>query len=384
MEVEMKYRSVLILAGLMLCLLQLSVAQDSSSAIIIGQRVKLHSNVLNEDRALWIYYPDTTLTSSGRYPVLYLLDGPEHFHHATGIVEFLTRNGRMPDAIVIGVENTNRTRDLTPLPSDTAFKGSGGADAFLQFIREELIPYVDAHYPTAPYRILVGHSFGGLFAVHTLLTHPETFNAYIAISPPLWWGHDTLITQAEMFLKAQSQLPKFFYTTVGNEPTRMVTSVLRFQQVLESSPVEGFQWKFTLMEKENHGSIVHRTIYDGLEFIYEPWKLPRDLTLAGIEGLAKHFKAMSERYGYQIILPELVVNNLGYQYLAQNKIDVAIEVFKRNIKLYPESWNVYDSLGEGYMKKGDTKLAIEYYEKSVKMNPRNEIGLNALKKLKGK
>ncbi len=383
----MKHLSVLYLVWQMLCLLQQSVAQDSTSAIVLGQRVKLHSNVLNEDHTLWVYHPDTTFTSSGRFPVMYLLDGPGHFHHATGIVQFLSQNGRMPQMIVVGVDNVSpmsRTRDLTPPPSDTAEPGSGGADAFLQFIREELIPYVDSHYPTDRFKILVGHSFGGLFAVHTYLSHPETFNAYIIISPSLWWGRDTLIKKAETFLNRQSKLLKFLYITVGSETERLVYSSLRFQQVLQSNPVEGFQWKFALMEKEDHGSIVHRAIYDGLEFIYGPWKLPKDMVTIGIEGLEKHFKALSDRYGYMIIVPELMVNNLGYQYLAQNKIDEAIMVFKRNVELYPNSWNVYDSLGEAYMKKGDMQLAVENYKKSVKMNPRNEGGINALKKLQGK
>ena len=350
--------------------------------IVIGQRVKWHSNIMNEDRMLWIYTPDTSLASSTRYPVIYLLDGDGHFLHAAGIVQFLSSNNRMPQMMIVGIANTNRTRDLTPLPADTALPGSGGADMFLRSIKEELIPYVDSHYNTSPYRLLIGHSFGGLFALNALLKRPDLFNSYIIISPSLWWGSDTLVNQVLGFLKNPTKGKTFVYETVGNEGPRMVTPALRLKEVIDNRPADGLEWKIKLMDAEDHGSIVHRSIYDGMEYIFSPWRFRGDLVAAGMSGLERHFKELSERYGYQIDVPELLVNSLGYQYLFQNKLQEAIEVFKWNVKHYPNSWNVYDSLGEAYAKKGETKLAIQNYEQSVAMNPGNTNGIQVLKKLK--
>lgn len=78
------------------------------------------------------------------------------------------------------------------------------------------------------------------------------------------------------------------------------------------------------------------------------------------------------------------LNNVGYELLSIHKVPEAIEVFKLNVKFFPDSWNTYDSLGEAYAIAGNNKLAIENYEKSVKMNPKSESGPPALAKLKAK
>jgi len=75
------------------------------------------------------------------------------------------------------------------------------------------------------------------------------------------------------------------------------------------------------------------------------------------------------------------INEVGYKLLEQNKINDAIDIFKKNVELYPESSNVYDSLGEAYMKNGDKELAIENYKKSLELNPKNENAKEMLNKL---
>jgi predicted alpha/beta superfamily hydrolase len=122
--------------------------------------------------------------------VLYLLDGESNFEFTAAIIHFLAENERIPGMIVVGIDSgdrSQRTHDLTA-PSQVEIErrfspGNGGADVFLAFIDSELVPYVEKNYRTRPYRILVGHSFGGLFAIHTLATRPMLFNAYIAIDP---------------------------------------------------------------------------------------------------------------------------------------------------------------------------------------------------------
>lgn len=385
MNVNPLRRFALILTAGLLCLLagtDPGFAQGGGP-IVAGQKVVIHSSILNEDRTLWVSTPDTAFSATARYPVIYLLDGDSHFLHTSGIVQFLSNNNKMPAMIVVGVLNTNRSRDLTPLPADTAFQGSGGADRFLKCITDEIIPYVDAHYTTAPFRILIGHSFGGIFALNALLTRPETFNGYIIISPSLWWGKDTLVSQTRTFLKGHDMRRTFVYETIGNEGPRMVTPSLQLKNVVESNTVEGLEWKIRLMEAEDHGTTVLRSIYDGLESIFSPWKLRGDLVAMGMAEIERHYHKLSDHYGYDIEVPEPLVNNLGYQYLTQNKLDEAIAVFTWNVRHYPQSWNVYDSLGEAFAKKGDTAAAIENYEKSVAMNPDNTNGKQFLKKLKG-
>jgi predicted alpha/beta superfamily hydrolase len=192
----MNCKSFIIL--LILLTVLLSCKEKKDNRLVIGRTDSLYSDILKEERKLLVSLPgdnnnDDPRDTSKRYPVLYLLDGDSHFHSVTGILDQLTRNGLCPPMIVVAIPNTDRSRDLTPthslkLPDGTEqdfLKTTGGAENFTTFIEKELIPYVDSHYGTRPYRVLTGHSFGGLFAINTLINHPDIFNAYVAIDPSM-------------------------------------------------------------------------------------------------------------------------------------------------------------------------------------------------------
>ena len=194
------FLSVLFLSCLIIFAPQESLAQDAEPFLSLGETRALHSNVLGEQREIIVGVPAGYEGGDETYPVVYLLDGPSHFHHTTGTARFLARNGRMPDVIVVAIPNTDRTRDLSPpVYSDAgpARSSSGGADNFLEFISAELKPFIDENYRTRPYAILIGHSLGGLFANHALVHRPDAFNAYISISPSLWWDEQRLVAQAD-------------------------------------------------------------------------------------------------------------------------------------------------------------------------------------------
>jgi uncharacterized protein len=139
-------------------------------------------------------------------------------------LSYASGNTVLPEMIVVGILNTDRTRDLTPTHSTSSafgqtpemLKNSGGADNFLAFIEKELMPYIDTTYPVAPYKMLVGHSFGGLFAMHTLLNKPQLFNSYIAIDPSLWWDDQALAKKAITALQQNAFPAKPFYLAIAN------------------------------------------------------------------------------------------------------------------------------------------------------------------------
>ena len=130
--------------------------------ITIGERLTIASKVLGEDRPILVSTPPGYGRGQQRYPVLYLTDGDAHLTHTRGTVDFLARNGLMPQVIIVGIPNTDRNRDLTPSRVPVRTLGSrtfqlptsGGADKFLNFIETELAPYVEASYRTEPFRIL--------------------------------------------------------------------------------------------------------------------------------------------------------------------------------------------------------------------------------------
>jgi enterochelin esterase-like enzyme len=128
--------------------------------IVLGYQATIHSSVLGEDRDILIYLPDTYMTSENAYPVIYLLDGRFNFQHTTSTVELLARLGHIPRMIVIAIANVDRRRDFTATVSPDTRLG-GGAEPLLDFIEQELVPYVEQGFRTQPYRIIIGHSLGG-------------------------------------------------------------------------------------------------------------------------------------------------------------------------------------------------------------------------------
>jgi len=336
------------------------VAQDTT--FVIGERVGLHSAILGEDRALLVYRPppedDTT-----RYPVVYLLDGEVHFHHVTGLIQFLMSQGLMPRVMVVGVVNVDRTRDFTPT-RDAQFPTSGGAERFLAFLRRELIPAVEAHYTTARYRVLIGHSLGGLLAIDALNQAPDLFDAIIALSPSLFWGESLMQRQTEALLAAHPPADRTLYLTVGNEEPVMVAAARSYAEMLRARARPGIRWLFEEMEREDHGSVVHRGVYRGLELVFEGWAPPPGVdTLAALE---RHYQGLSARFHIPVRVPEQRLNAVGYRLMAGGKIDEAIAAFRRNVELHPDSPNAYDSLGEALEQKGDHEQAVHNYDLAVK------------------
>ena len=365
---------------------QAQEANKRKEPITIGTAMRIDSEILEEERRILVHLPDGYETAQGaRYPVLYLLDGETHFHHVSGMVDFLSGIYRIPPMIVVGVTNTDRNRDMTPpaeragmtIPRPFGERGdslnvpmptAGGADNFLRFLTDELAPWVETEYRAAPFRILAGHSFGGLFTVHAFMTRPESFQAYLAISPSLFWDDRALVWKARKSLDSLSLKSRFLYMTMGDrEAGDMIGTLRAFASALEHADPEGLRWWYKIMPDESHPSVVHRTVYDGLETIFERYRVTEQRLISGnLPAVEKHFAEASEFYGYDISAPEQLVNTMGYMQLQfGQKPEKAVEIFRRNTELYPESANAFDSLGDGYSAAGRHVDAKESYTQAV-------------------
>lgn len=361
----------------------------SASAFAQGRQIPgvtsltLKSSVLGEERAILVRTPVGYETNKQSYPVLYMTDGDAHIAHTSSSVEFLARNGRMSELIVVGITNTDRTRDLTPTKGVQTgatgapqFPTAGGADNFLKFIETELIPDIEKRYRVKPYRILAGHSLGGLFAMHALLSRPEVFQSYVAVSPSLQWDNQILIKRAEDFLKTHKDLNATLFMSLGNEPGPIDDGFHQMKQTLTRNPVKGLDWEAQQWTDEDHGSVVLRSHYFGLRKVYAGWQMPRDpdsgAIAGGLPAVEEHFKKLSEKFRYPIAVPEALLNQIGYQLLFADQHDQAIAVFKTNVERYPDSANVYDSLAEAYERNGKIDLATPLYEKAQALGQQNK------------
>jgi predicted alpha/beta superfamily hydrolase len=362
--------------------LMISAAVIAQPATGTVKRFSLKSTVLGEDRIVLVRTPVGYENNKQSYPVLYMTDGDGHMGHTAATIEFLTQNGRIPDLIVVGVTNTDRTRDLTPVKSTQKnaagtlqFPTSGGADNFLKFFETELIPEIEKTYRVQPYRIFAGHSLGGLFAIHAMISKPGLFNSYIAVSPSLQWENQATLKRAEEFLKNAKELNVTLFTSLGNEPGAIGDSFESFRALLAKTNIKNFQWQAERMDDEDHGSVVLRSHYAGLRKVYEGWQGPRDLksgaVIGGLKGADAHYAKLSEKFGYKIPVPEGLINQMGYQFLFDSRPEEAIEVFKANVERYPNSANVYDSLAEAYERGGRIDLAEPLYDKAQTLGQQN-------------
>lgn len=368
--------SQLFTALFMLCLLAAAAFAQAPAADGNPARLTLKSAVLGEERTILVRTPAGYERNGQRYPVLYMTDGDAHIFHTSGTVSFLARNNRMPEMIIVGITNIDRTRDLTPTRVAQAadnpnvrFPTSGGSEKFLKFIETELIPQIEKQYRVEPFRVLAGHSLGGLFAVYTMLSRPELFNAYIAVSPSLQWDNFVMIDRVKEFFKNRKEYNRTLFTTLGNEPGDIGDGFKLFREVLQKQQTQGFTWEAVQMEDEDHGSVVLRSHYAGLRKVFDGWQYPRDVSTGAINGdfkaVEEHYRKLSERMGFQLSPPEALVNQVGYQLMGAGRMDEAIVALKSNAERYPQSANVYDSLGEAYERSGKLELARPNYEKAV-------------------
>lgn len=363
-------------ALLLLPLLLVIAPLRGGTPITIGETLKLPSKILQEERTILVSLPRGYARGTERYPVLYMTDGDAHFTHTRGTVDYLRGNGLMPDLIIVGIANTDRTRDLSPTKAH--FKGedgtvqelptSGGAPRFLDFFEKELFPYIESTYRTAPYRIFAGHSLGGLLALHTLAARPELFQAYLAASPSLAWDSNYPLRALTETFRKQPDLARTLFVTMADEEKGQ-TRPNRFDRlvsILKGHKAKGFRWEAKPMPEEDHGTVVLRTHYWGLRHIFQGWRMdPAELPTLG--ALKAHYAALSLRMGYAIPMPEAAVNQAGYRLLGAKRPQEAIAVLRHNAELYPASANVHDSLGEALEQAGQLKEAHASYGKAVEL-----------------
>lgn len=249
-------------------------AQFKKEPFTIGEKVRIHSDVLEEEREILIYLPQGYERDQEKYPVLYLLDGEWHFIHTSGIVQFLAspRIEKAPKMLVVAVVNTSRGRDFSPSTWPGYKTYTGGADNFIRFLYNDLIPFIDKNYRTQSTKILAGHSLAGTFTLYAFLTQPEIFDAYIALSPCLFWHDRFMLKRSEAFISKHKDPDKNLY--IAHEYTGGVeaSTMREFVDLLQAKAPHSLRWTSLLMDQETHFTYVHKAIYDGLEFIFSTEK----------------------------------------------------------------------------------------------------------------
>lgn len=363
----------------------------------------LYSQTLNSYRNYWVKLPDNyNPKSKTKYPVVYLLDGFSLKNNLEVVYDNYWGH-YLPHMILVGISNrSNRTRDLT-ISKIESRRGvamqseSGGAEHFTKFIKEELIPHIDKAFPTTSYRTLIGHSYGGLFTINTLLNHPDLFKNYLAIDPSIEWDNQKLLIEAKEKLKTEDYEGKSLFIALAAEQLNMqddsVTidnvmndnsefslfsrTIIDFAELATSQKQNKLNFNWKVYPEDLHGTVPLPAMIDGLITMFKwfQFKSPQKYnnpktSLSEIRILLNKQEVIyTKNFGYKVppMVEELFIG-YGYMNLQMEQLEKAFLFFEMAIKHYPKSANVYDAMADYYISKEDNIKAIEYVEQAYEIS----------------
>ncbi|QGL64671.1 alpha/beta hydrolase [Stenotrophomonas maltophilia] len=245
----------------------------AASPLVIGETFTIQSTALGETRRINVYRPQPWgLDPKTPLPVLYMPDGGigEDFLHVAGLVQVLTGNGSMRPFLLVGIENTERRRDMTGPsrdPEDQKIAPRiGGSAAYRDFLRDELMPQVCQRYAANDERALIGESLAGLFVIETLLQEPTLFNSYIALDPSLWWNHGALLSGAGKQVPSVARSGARLFLASSGQPELAASSARLAALLQQASPATLV--KYQPLPEETHATIYHPAALLGLRTLF--------------------------------------------------------------------------------------------------------------------
>jgi len=250
-----------------------SAQAAAATPLVIGETFTIESKALGETRRINVYRPQPWgLDPKAALPVLYMADGGigEDFLHVAGLVQVLSGNGSMRPFLLVGIENTERRRDMTGPSSDPQDQKIapriGGSAAYRSFLRDELMPQVRQRYPTTDERALIGESLAGLFVVETLLQEPTLFNSYIALDPSLWWNRGAMLAGAAKQLPAVTRAKPQVFLASSGQP-ELAASTARLAALLQQAAPSPLV-KYLPLPEETHATIYHPAALQALRTLF--------------------------------------------------------------------------------------------------------------------
>lgn len=347
------------------------------------------SEILNENRRIYVQLPEGYYNEQINYPLLIVLDGEWLFHLANTNQRYYSydevTDQNIPRMIVVGIENTDRDRDYTPTPNsgkDYSFSTSGGADKFLEFLETELIPMLDSRYRTAPHRCIVGWSFSGLFSTYAGVTKPDLFNMFLCISPAIWWDND-LIYEKMKTIKFEHH--KNFVFTLGSTEVGgwVYTSTTRLLNRLIEKPIPNMNVNNISIEGVGHTWGVSSAMNLGLQFLYKELIPSDDIEINNLDDIDSYYKGISKKWGYEVIPPAKVFVNLAWNLWGKGEKEQSVNVLRHAITINSKDSPTLFYLGQMLCAQENLSEGLMYYKLALnaelsKSVP-NGVNLNSYK-----
>lgn len=345
----------------------------------------LYSTILSEQRELLVHLPNSYgLNKTQRYPVLFLTDGLRNFNHVSGTLDLLNQSHEAQEMIVVAINNTHRTRDLTPTYNESFNQWgiSGGADKFLSFIEKELIPHIDKQYRTNNFRVLSGHSLGGLFSIYALHTKPQLFQAYFAFSPSLWWHDGIVVQSAKQFYTNNSNLNRYLYLNLADEDGQMLTSYQEYLTIIEQHKPQGFHYNSDINTRENHSTSAMVGNNIALTNLYRLLQCDSKALAKGIDAIKSCFSELSQRYNAQLQPNYTAYSNAAHAAQKSGATANTIDIYRAAIKQFPYISDAYFRLAYVYHSTNQDEKALETINKALSVSEQENAENNKIKALR--
>ncbi len=374
-------------------------AQINQVDNIVGENILIQSKVLQEEREIQIYLPDSYEESNKNYPVLYVLDGQRLFLHGVSLYQSFSHFKKTPEFIVVGISNKYPDRF-------THF--SSGSDNFLSFIENEVITVIDENFRTSEERLLFGWEYGGGFVIKSMLDKPNLFDAYLASSA---YPITNTTKRMDSLLSSNIKFNTLLYFSASTSESGLFVSANKLDSILKRKAPVSMKWVFKKLEGVDHSSTPYSAMEDGVKqyFKYYPelqFSTFDEFREAGrLPYVIEYYKRRAEKFGFSPELSEWTKFTILRNAIRANKFsefeiyantfisvdfihglrgnrpyeitdfyrkhkayDKAIYILEILVEKDPESEKPLTELGDVYTLLNNKKEASKYYKKAKKLS----------------
>jgi len=368
-------RNIILFAIIAFSFFNTSFSQVKGTEISIGTNFTIASKVLDQDREIQIYLPQSYISSNVSYPVLYILDGQWYYSSGVSVQKALRTPGAIPEMIVVGIKTSNPLRRT--LYGDKS-------DKFTSFLKDEVIRFIDFNYRTTNERIIFGWEAAAYYISEMILEENRLFSGAIIT--------DGGYASEETIKGFNSNTDVYLYMANSRKDIYYVSSSDAFNELLIKHNPKNLVWKYELFNDEVHETLAHLAIYKGIRYYYHNYdslvfeSLKAYEELGGMQYLKIFFKERAKRFGGDGKIDDSTKN--GLIWLAWNRdnykyFSFFMEEFKDvlSTRRYASAyWQ--NRFGQFYLKHKDFKNAIKYFENGISKYPNSEFDVNMKKGLK--
>jgi len=347
------------------CCLLLTVtitSQTKGTPISIGDNYTISSKVLNQDREIQIYLPDSYASSTQQYPVLYILDGQWFFVNGVSIQKSLRTPGAIPEMIVVGIKNSNPLRR-------TLF--SKESEKFTNFLKNEVVQFVDSNFRTTAERVIYGWEAAAYYLSELVLKESNIFSGAIIT--------DGGVASEKTVKEFSSDKSIYLYISNSKRDIYYIASTEKFNKRLKKHQPKNLIWKYELFNDEVHETMPHLSMYKGIKYYYHNYdalvfeSIQEYIDKGGIPYITSFLAEREQRFGKDDSIYESTQNSLIWLGLNRNNFKYFcffMEEFK-DVLTTKRYTNAYwqNKFGQFYLKHKDYKNAIKYFNTGLTKYP---------------